>query len=153
MVHSSTLPSSRGVTLVGFAGVDGFAELDETGSVVEAGGVVEVVALAEVVALCWSEGLLPSAVLPDPHAAVVRSTATTPVPSACLLHLAGPLRSPETTTFTEVPLVRPCLVIRMMDASPSVKVGHDFGGGGELMTARARAAARPAALSVSQLIR
>ncbi|MET9273151.1 hypothetical protein [Kribbella sp. NPDC003557] len=93
MVHSSTLPSSVGVALAGFAGVDGFAELDETGSVVEAGGVaevVEVVALAEVVALCWSDGLLPSAVLPDPHAAVVRSAATAPAPSAYLLQLPGP---------------------------------------------------------------
>jgi hypothetical protein len=41
----------------------------------------------------------------------------------------------------------------MMDAAVSAKVGHDFGQGGELMTARARAAACPAALSVIQLIR
>ena len=125
------------------------AEFDEAGSVVETGSVA--LGLAEVVALCWSEGLAPSLASP-PHAAVVRSAATTPAPRTYLLRLPEPLRLPETATFTEVPLVQRTKS-EWMDASLSVKVGPDFGEGGELMTARARAAACPAAPSVIQLIR
>jgi hypothetical protein len=80
---------------VGF--FDGFAvDVDAAGFVDSTGlddvgldevGVDEVVAPAEVVALCWAEGLLPSDALAAPHAAVVRSAATAPVPTAYLLQL------------------------------------------------------------------
>ena len=99
MVHKSTPASS-----VGF--FDGFAVevgLVEVG--LEVGAVSVLVALAEVVALCWSEGLVPSDALADPHAAVVRSAATAPAPRAYLLQLPRLLRFPQ-TTFTEVPLVQ-----------------------------------------------
>jgi hypothetical protein len=129
MVHRSTLESPAGF-------FDDFTRLDEVG----------------LVALCWSEGLLPSDALADPHAAVVRSAATAPAPRAYLFQLPRLLRFPQ-TTFTEVPLVQ-LTKFKVTDASHPVKVGRDFGeGGGELMTASACAAARPAAPSVIQLIR
>jgi hypothetical protein len=104
IVHSSTLEPSPGVAFaVGFTGLDGLTEFDEACSVVELGSVA--VGLADVVALRWSEGLAPSALSP-PHAAVVRSAATTPAPRTYLFQLPEPLRLPETATFTEVPLVQ-----------------------------------------------
>jgi hypothetical protein len=108
--------------------------------------------LAGADALRWSEGLLPSAAAsPEPQAAVVRSAATAPAPTAYLLQLA--------TMFIAVPLVqRPerrrsrGRTIWLMDATAAAKVWPDFGeGGGELMTVSFRAAARPAAAPVHQL--
>jgi hypothetical protein len=94
MVHRSTLESS-----VGF--VDGVAADVFAAGFVDSTGLDEVGAEGvELVVLCWSEGLLPSDALADPHAAVVRSAATAPAPRAYLLQLPALLR------FTEVPLVQ-----------------------------------------------
>lgn len=114
-MHSSTLESAGSLdgATVEVAGLVGFLDVDEAGSVVEVGevgAVGEVEVLAEVVALCWSEGLLPSDVLPDPHAAVVKNAATTPAPSAYVLQLPG-------RTFTEVPLFSRGGEFSWMDAS------------------------------------
>lgn len=76
------------------------ADVDAAGSV-DSTGLDEVGAEGvELVVLCWSEGLLPSDALADPHAAVVRSAATAPAPRAYLLKLPARLRF----TFTEDPL-------------------------------------------------
>ncbi|WP_327634964.1 hypothetical protein OHB24_33910 [Kribbella sp. NBC_00482] len=94
MVQRSTLASA-----VGF--FDGVAVAVAAAGSVDSTGLDEVGAVGvELVVLCWSEGLLPSDALAEPHAAVVSSAATAPAPRAYLLQLPARLRF----TFTEDPL-------------------------------------------------